>query len=165
VALKKNEKRLLMILGVAVLGFFIDRFVISSKGKDVSPQETESDKEAIRVVDNTQLINSVNRGSASAAAVKLQVKRFDTWGRDPFEISKLTSKVGYSSTSKRKGKVSKPVLKGIFWKKGKPYVLIDDNVLSEGEEKGGIRVKRIQGTEVLCYRGSQSFTLHWRESP
>jgi hypothetical protein len=61
--------------------------------------------------------------------------------------------------------VKKHKLKGLFWKEGKAFALIDDMVIGEGEEDGGVRVERIEGTEVLCRRGSRSFTLHWSESP
>ena len=58
-----------------------------------------------------------------------------------------------------------PKLQGFLWKKGKAYVLIDDAVLSEGEEKDGLRVERIREKEVLCSKGGRTFTLYWRESP
>jgi type II secretory pathway component PulC len=56
------------------------------------------------------------------------------------------------------------VLKGIFWEAGKAYVLIDDYVLSEGEEEGGIKVEKIEGKNVICRKGGRQFTLQWRET-
>ncbi|MBN2030888.1 hypothetical protein JW824_11675 [bacterium] len=151
-ALKKSEKRLLIILGVAVFGFLFDRFVLS--GGD------ENDAAANVVQNRTQNQNMLLSGVVTPDPIAVsekasQNKQFETWGRDPFSL--ISSGNGESR--------SRPILKGIFWNQDKSYVLIDDLILSEGEEAEGIRIEKIREEEVLCYQGGQLFTLHWRESP
>ncbi len=152
-ALKKSEKRLLIILGVAVFGFLFDRFVLSGGDKN------DAAANVVQSVDqnpNMILAGVVSPDPVAASDEDSQSSQFETWGRDPFS---LTSSGDNSNTE------SRPVLKGIFWNQDQPYVLINNLVLGEGEEAEGVRVEEIREEEVLCYRGGQSFILHWRESP
>ncbi len=154
-ALKKSEKRLLIILGVAVFGFLFDRFILS--GGD------ENDAAANIIQNGNQNQNILLAGVVSPDPVAAskedpQSKQLETWGRDPFSL------INSGNNSNTEGQ-SRPLLKGIFWNQDKPYVLINDLILSEGEEAEGVRIKEIREEEVLCYQGSQLFTLHWRESP
>jgi hypothetical protein len=55
-------------------------------------------------------------------------------------------------------------LKGLFWKEGHAYVLIDDEILKVGEEKEGLKIERVEGKAVFCRQGNRSFTLYWSES-
>jgi type II secretory pathway component PulC len=82
-----------------------------------------------------------------------------SWGRDPFTIVKPPPPPKKIPPLK-----VDVVLKGIFWEAGKAYVLIDDYVLAEGEEGGGIKVEKIEGKNVICRKGGRQFTLHWRET-
>lgn len=159
--LKKSEKRLLVFLGIVVVVFFFDRFVGLPVGK-----KAETDKESLKTqAAKTVFPKSMLSGNLSRPNSDSMRRRFESWGRDPFSGSSSTSTVRGATASSGKGGKSKPELRGIFWKQGKPYVLINDIILSEGEEKNGLRVERVEGTEVLCSQGSRSFTLHWRESP
>jgi hypothetical protein len=165
-ALKKSEKRLLMILGMAVAFFLLDRFVLSSGSK--KPAKGKS------TVSKASVLGTAAVAGGSGSTVSVQPTKSDTapkvyegWGRDPFVLPGSVTGAGTTSASKAKSE-SQPVLpklKGMFWKEGRAYVLIDDAVLGEGEEKKGIRVEKINGMEVLCRQGNRQFTLHWRESP
>jgi len=157
-ALKKKEKRLLVVLGIAVVMFLFDQLVGIPLGKKAEADEESPAAQAAKTVPQRATLS----GNLLRLNPDAMQRRFETWGRDPFSISRSG---GNHSTSTGKIGKSKPELKGIFWKQGKPYVLINEFVLSEGEEKQGLRVEKINGTEVLCSQGSRSFTLHWRESP
>ena len=166
-ALKKSEKRLMVILGIVVAVFLIDQFIISSGDEEAStvkPGAASLNKLLKRSA--LSKLNSVE-GSAVPKISKIEGKRFETWGRDPFMVPKTAGGI-YGSTSGQSGggkQKGGPKLQGFLWKKGKAYVLIDDAVLSEGEEKDGLRVERIRDKEVLCSKGGRTFTLYWRESP
>lgn len=158
-ALKKSEKRLLGILGVVAVVFVINQFVCSSKDKTTQPKKAE------KAVSPTEVAKAVSSNLASSTVLPKksssgsQRRYFETWGRDPFSVWKG----GTGSVSGSKKKRKKPVLNGIFWKEGKAYVLINDDIMGEGEEKGGIRVEKIEDGRVLCSSGGRSFTLLWSD--
>ncbi len=166
-ALKKSEKRLLIILGVVVIGFLIYQFVLSGGKENNVIQQNVQNVAPTQVKSNTLLAGVVSPNPVEAN-IELPMEYFESWGRDPFF---LIDNKPVPATSSNNGSVTtkeskpKPVLKGIFWKSNKPYVLLDDLILSEGEEAEGIKVEKVNGSEVLCSQGSQSFTLYWRESP
>jgi hypothetical protein len=85
---------------------------------------------------------------------------FNTWGkRDPFSKPQAVLQAEAAASS------SPVVVKGIIWMKGKPYVLINDVILTAGEEKKGIRIDKIEGSKVYCRKGGNSYTLQWSKSP
>jgi len=163
VTLKKSEKRLMVILGIVVSVFLIDLFIIGSGDEEDSP--VKPDAAGLNKLLKTSALSKLSSVESSVVPKipKIEGKRFETWGRDPFMVPKTVGGT-YGSTSGGKQKGG-PKLQGFLWKKGKAYVLIDDAVLSEGEEKDGLRVERIRDEEVLCSRGGRTFTLYWRESP
>ena len=152
--LKKSEKRLLVILGVVVIAFLVNQFVLTPKSKKTSAASRDINSLASGQIKPGQSVKS------QQVVQQPDRIRFENWGRDPFSTSR--SLFVASNTKKQK---SKPVLQGIFWKQGKAYALINDQVLCEGEEDSGLKVDRIRGMEVLCSQGSRTYTLHWRESP
>ena len=154
-ALKKSEKRLLGLLGVVIVIFLVDRFVIGS-GDDEAPVEATG----ARIAQASRLVQAAVTKKETPATAN-QNAYYASWGRNPFSVSR--SAAASAAASEQRG--SSPKLNGIFWKQGKAFVLINDSVLGEGEENKGIRIERIEGTEVLCRQGGRSFTLHWRESP
>ena len=158
-ALKKSEKRLLIILGVAVCYFVFDRLVLSNGNEEEPAVQIEQNNLNTSTVELAEVVSSSSLGMAGSG---IQVEEFDDWGRNPFS---LTGSDGNYSGTNSNGGPSRPTLKGIFWIKDKPFVLINHLILSEGEEAEGVRVESINDEEVLCYQGSQLFTLHWRESP
>ncbi|MFH1942779.1 MAG: hypothetical protein ABIL68_11830 [bacterium] len=158
-ALKKSEKRLLGLLGVVVIVFLFNQFVLSAgKNKTDGGVENQSNTRT------TALLNTGATGESSVANAEFRTMRFDSWGGDPFTHSALSPEGPASSTGNKNTKQSNHVLKGIIWKKGKAFVLVGDQILGEGEEHGGLRIESVDGTEVLCRQGGRSFTLHWRES-
>lgn len=151
-ALKKSEKRLLGILGIAVIIFLLDQFVFSAgkKGQTVVQAKTSKAKPKVTAVRSFS-----ERGA----------KHFESWGRDPFAINTAASGSTPTYELNPESRPKPPELKGMFWKDGKSHVIINDVILGEGEEQAGLKIHSIKGTEVLCSQGSRMYTLHWRESP
>ena len=152
--LKKSEKRLIIILGIFLFAFLFDRFILSpGKDNETAPPTDTVDFQA----SNNQKLQM--EMAALAKKVKKSTSKdvkYDAWGRDPFNTPKSSSTVG-----KKRRKIE---LKGIFWKNGKGYVLINSYILREGEEKGGIKVEKIESEKVTCRSEGRSFTLQWRKS-
>ncbi len=157
-ALKKSEKRMLIILAgvVAVAGIF----KLIDKPKNVKPVPAINQNHPIQtpgqVLPPQTQVQSANANSSKKI---VKFKKYDSWGRDPFTIVKPPPPPKKIPPMK-----IDVVLKGIFWEAGKAYVLIDDYVLSEGEEEGGIKVEKIEGKNVICRKGGRQFTLQWRET-
>jgi hypothetical protein len=147
-ALKKNEKRMLLLLIPVLLIFVLDRFGLFSKKKSTAVDKTKT------VIKSTYTKIAEGKGASSADSRPLAAQHIDSWGRDPFATPELESQKAASARLN---------LKGMFWMDGKPYVLINDVVLAEGQEKKGIKVQRIEGKKVYCQRGGQSITLQWSE--
>ena len=158
-ALKKSEKRLLGLMGIVAFVFFIDRFVCSSgdtKGGSQKGGATATVQAGVSIPDVASVLSPTQQGVASQ-------RRFDSWGRDPFSSAGSTGSTGVWSDDDAGAKGGKrAVLNGIFWKQGKAYVMIDGDILSEGEEKNGLRVEKVEERKVYCSKGGRSFTLYWR---
>jgi hypothetical protein len=158
--MKKSEKRLLIVMGLAVVIFLVDRFVLGKKKdgdiKNSNLKTTASTVKPLSVLKSGKGSQSLN------LAGKNKTKYFTDWGRDPFQIS-VKPPTQIRTGEVQKVRIRKPKLKGIFWKQGKGYVLLDDLILAEGEEKRGIRVVSIGIKEVLCRKAGNLFTLYWRE--
>lgn len=153
--LKKSEKRLLGLMGIVVVFFLVDRFVLNSGDEEPEPISKP------RTAAAAAFKKLAGGSSGSAKVIETDKQNFASWGRDPFASSVSTVSASRAKSAKR----SMPKLEGMFWKQGRAFVLINDIVLSEGEEDKGIRVEKINGTEVLCTQGGRTYTLHWRESP
>lgn len=159
-ALKKSEKRLLIIAGLVAAAFLFDKFVLSNKGGKSKPAP-KSKIVATQSAQSNQVVSATHPGTS-------QRVMFDDWGKDPFRVIE-EKKVETVSSQSVVARAPKPVipdatLHGIFWKEGKAYVLINDDIMSEGEMKNGIRIDRIEDERVLCNYAGQSFTLYWRET-
>ena len=158
-ALKKSEKRMLVLLGIVVVvaGFY--KFVIDKpKTKNVPPARKNMKPAEVKQTIKKDPALADDKEDKNVTS-NIIFEQYDEWGRDPFTIVK-------PPPPKPKPKPPPPpkvVLKGIFWKQGRAYVLIDDYVLGEGEEEGGIKVMKIEGKNVICRKGGRQFTLQWRE--
>lgn len=153
-ALKKNEKRLLILLGVVIVAVVIFQFVISPGDKKKTPPKRNAAGQAAggtNAQTGAQGIAAINTKSNSDTA-------YSAWGRDPFFEEDVTV---LAKRSKERSITLK--LQGIFFKDGKGYVLINNEVFKEGEEKKGIRVEKIQQDKVLCRAKGRLVTLRWRK--
>jgi hypothetical protein len=159
-ALVKREKILLGVCGVVVVGAMLYQFVIYPASQEkTSPKPENSKPQTVSIpATNTQL-------AAPPSPVQNTVtplKQYDSWGRDPFTYSKTLNAAPSTSVSVRK---EKHKLRGILWKQGKAFVVIDDKVLAEGEEENGLKVERINKTAAVCREGGRTFTLELTEKP
>ena len=154
-ALKKSEKRLLLILGIAILVFAVDKFILGGKkkAKPVPVKTTTAQTAAV----------SANKTAAAKPAApnpNRKVVQYNNWGRDPFEIpgappvAAAAAEIALSKKHK---------LRGLIWKEGKAFALIDDLILAEGQEKGGIRLDRVRENTVTCSKSGRTFTLKLEE--
>ena len=156
-ALKKSEKRLLLIAGLVAAAFLFDKFVLGKKTKSSGP----APKSRVTVATNQ---SSVVQGNVIGQSSLHRVV-YDDWDKDPFRVKEEKKQVvAPVRVAPTLPPIPEATLHGIFWKQGKGYVLINDDVMSEGEIKNGIRVDRIENQRVLCNYAGQSFTLYWRET-
>lgn len=160
-ALKKSEKRLLIILGIAVLIFIFDRFVLSKGDKESEAIKKSPPKKVV----STVIPSTKSSVTTPRLSSKTQLKRFEEWGKDPFSVNRFQTTAEVNASYEKKVAKTSEKLKGIFWREGKAFVLINDSIIGEGEENKGLKVEKINGTEVLCSRGNRTFKLYWRESP
>ncbi|NQT26738.1 hypothetical protein HQ585_15385 [candidate division KSB1 bacterium] len=141
-ALKKSEQRLLIILGAVVAVFVFNQFVCGSNKK----------KPAKRRPARTASVNARSSQTEAVNETEISKKTYESWGRDPF----LPKGAAYT-----RPKVTLRC-QGMFWKSGKPYVLINNYVLSVGDTQGGITVDKIEGRRIQGRRDGKSFTLTWK---
>ena len=146
--LKKNEKRMLIFLGIIVVVFLI----MQLKGKK------DSSKSVPKTKNIASSVNGKRNESSTVASPEKEYIRIDykEWGRNPFEDRSRTIEQTYVEIK------SSLSLKGILWKKGKPFAIINDQILAEGESKGGIRVISISNNKVVCSTKGRTFTLEWK---
>ena len=163
-ALQKREKNLLILCGVVAVGAIVYQFVIypAQQQKEAPPVAGSP----IRQVTNmSRPGGAVQARTTTQAALPGEARRFDSWGRDPFSLRPVARTASSGASESETPKVRAPELKGIFYRGEKGYALIDDVVLAEGEQEDGLRLQRIQGQEVLCYKNNRQFRLYWRQSP
>ena len=186
-ALKKSEKRLLIILGIAVVVFIVDRFFL---GGDDKPKPAAKPAGAPRTVTAANSPGKTAQPQAKAAPVKPGAQvHYSTWKTDPFAYSyalemqkqeqrpsrttqarparagqPVQTAVNPTVKEEEKEEEKGPVLNGIFWKDGKAFALIDGIIMEEGEEREGLKVIAIRGSEVVCRKGNRTFTIEWRDS-
>jgi hypothetical protein len=147
-ALKKSEKKMLIALGVILAIVVPYQFLTKKKNPAIV-------NKAVNTISKT--VDKITGENASPQTEKktLPVRRYDSWGRDPFADIRVANQ--------RASENARPKLKGILWMNGKPYVMIDDVVLEEGQEKKGIKIEKIDGRKVFCRKRGQPFTLQWSE--
>ncbi len=160
-ALKKSEKRLLIILGIAAAVFLVDKFIIEKKKKDAPAPQAQQNAP----VPQAEIALKTPPKSSSIRTV------YNGWGKDPFYLPQKDhtgSSAGAAAVkAPQKSEIKTaplPELKGMFWKEGKTYVLIGDAVIAEGEENEGLKIEKVEGKTVFCRQGNRSFTLFWSES-
>jgi hypothetical protein len=78
---------------------------------------------------------------------------YENWGHDPFAVRnrKLESRAGWAAM--------KYQLSAISWKDGEPIVLINDCILSRGEEIEGAEILRIYRDSVILQKGEERIVI------
>lgn len=145
-ALKKSEKRLLIGLGVVVVIFVIN-LLTSGGGEEGAP--------AISLPNRPNRNRPKTTETKTAETISLDsLNLYSEWGRDPFKPVTMpyeTEDTGPDLT-----------LKGIIWREGVPYVLINEFILKEGETKEGITITHINNNRVTGRQRGKPFTLIWK---
>ncbi len=80
--------------------------------------------------------------------------KFTSWGLDPFAEAYRLVKVDTTPNDS-----TDFVLKGVIWKGNEAYVLIGDDILKEGEQKGDLKILEIEKDRVVCMKGKHVVTL------
>jgi hypothetical protein len=177
-ALKKSEKKMLIFLGVVVVGAGIYQFVIFPGQQKKEQAEVMQQRQAAArtepVRSQPQLVQR-----AAAPEIDLPVQIPEDWGKDPFRVeeTRRTRPVETSQIRRQPEtavsrpspaeprpqiEIKPPALQGIFHTNAKTLALIDGMLLSEGEEKEGIALIEIRENEVICRKNNRIFTLHRR---
>ncbi len=152
-ALKKSEKRLLLILSAVVLVFLINQLISNGKKKNGAQKSGITAKVE-------KIIPSLKSETVRAEKKEVAKKNveYDSWGKDPFMIQRVSIQQAAEAASID----SSLQLKGIIRKGQNVYALINDQIISVGEEKDGIRVESIEGKEVVCVKNGVRITLQWK---
>jgi hypothetical protein len=151
-ALKKNEKTLLAVLGGVVAVYLIWTFIGSGGKKGVQPPTPQN---VVASIHGT-LKEAANTAGITQPEEQVPKMQFDTWGRDPFRDY-------YAKNPEEEEEENKLQVKGFIQRGSQTYVLINDLVLTEGEEKEGLFIERIDSNQVFCKKGGKWFTLTWKE--
>ncbi len=151
--LKKTEKIYLAVGGGLIVLLLIWTYAGGSKQKPKPVKASDAD-----VVNS---VKSTVAGNPSANNTDRKM-HFENWGRDPF-MDRYTRMA--NAEKAEDDAVGKLVVKGVFYRGGKPRVLINDIVLGEGEEKDGLYVESIGDHVVRCRKGNKWLTLTWKDEP
>jgi hypothetical protein len=154
-ALKKNEKTLLAVLGGIVAVYLIWTFVVSGGKKGVKPPTPKNVVASIQ----GSLKEAATTAGITPPEEKIPKMRFDTWERDPFRDFYAKSEAAIEEENE----ISNLEVKGFIQRGSQTYVLINDLILTEGEEKEGLFIERIDNNQVFCKKGGKWFTLTWKE--
>jgi hypothetical protein len=152
--LQKREKILLAAVGLTAVFFVFDQFVCGEKAqrpeitkKSVKETTKPANSDAIKAKVKSQVGHSQKKGCA------LPVE-YTSWRRDPFAEA---IRLARSDSTKRDS--SNFVLKGLIWKGEEAYVLIGDDILKSGEQKGDLKILDIDRNRVICRKGGKIVTL------
>ena len=150
-ALKKNEKTLLAVAG-GILAVYAIWTLIGSGNKGALPP---TPKNVVASVQGT-LKEAATSAGITQKEEQVTKMRYETWERDPF-------KDYYAKNPEAEETESRLQVKGFIQRGSLTYVLINDMILTEGEEKEGLFIERIDDNQVFCKKGGKWFTLTWKE--
>jgi hypothetical protein len=135
----KNLKNIGVILGLAVVGYFVwaPNFQSTKPKKAVVSAPKKEKQKNISVEE-------------SIPSVTIE----EDWGeRSPFEA--IAHKSSSGGASKGKG----PVVAGIFWSGPNPSAIIDNEVVGIGSKVGSMTVKEIKEGAVILANGGKEVIL------
>lgn len=149
--LAKREKVLLGVAGIILLFFLVDRLVCGSGSKRNADKLAPQIQEEVAKIPDTAVPSPKLISKQKSIEIKFPISN---WGRDPFLGLPQEAR---EDTISAKG----PYLsfKAISWKDGVAYVLINDIIMKEGEEKNGIQLLQVKKDRIVCRKGGKVFTL------
>ncbi len=148
------------MLTISVTFYVFNTFILSD---DKKPAPAKKNK--IQVIGDQTLKPGVQETPLLDFPVKSAIRRVNMnsmvnsefltkWKRDPF-LGSFTPDI-LDSLQKRE-KVEPFVLKAISWRDSVAYVIINDDVYREGEQKNGIHVIDVIGNKVIySFNGKKS---------
>ncbi|MEE9169475.1 MAG: hypothetical protein V3U73_06890 [bacterium] len=160
--MKKSEKILLGVVGIAIAFFVLDTFVFSSKKRDIqagdkkqSVSAPDSENVITELASTDQQPKAVNRDIESSMTESSTI--FSGWKRDPFLgsfrpelLDSLRGNIPF-------------VLKAISWRGDDAHVIINDEVYKMGEAKDGFLVAEVRDKQVVCVNKGVRFVLRLGE--
>ncbi len=154
--LKKNEKVMLILIGISVVVFIVmDPYYILWKKPPV-PESAPADttKKVAQAVASAvgKVVSGAAVPSSSGRAAREPVL-YSNWGRDPFVQARRY--IDDEST------VAALKLGGISVRGEDRYALINKQIVRPGDEIGGMYVERIEKDRVIISREGRSFVLTW----
>jgi len=162
--ISKREKIMLIAAGSVAVIALVYQFVLypASQEKSKPVKKSTVQKQITTKKPTKTAPTKVQQNNTTKKLVNANVKSYDEWGRDPFSTTSTRSRSG--TTRKSTPKKPSHMLKAIFWKQGKPYALIDDDIiLSEGEQGSGLEVLRITENKVDYRQGGRTYSLYLKE--
>ena len=160
--MKKSEKMLLGVVGVATVIFILDTFVFNDE--EDATLAKEDDKASSATVSEKQEPESAKikkrkkqPDSPATTSIKGGTSTLVSWKKDPFLGSYSPALVDSLQGS------SPYVLKAISWRGKEAHVIINDEVYKMGEAKDGFLVEGIRDNKVYCIKNGQRFVLRFGE--
>jgi len=152
--MKKNEKRLLIFLGIVVGYFVFDIFILKSDDEEnqaKSKQNLEQPEVNEQISDTGK--KSMRKTTWNVKLASMDLSEIRNWNNDPFLGSFKPELIDSLQGS------TPFVLKAIAWRDEMAHVIINNEVYKLGEEKDGFLVSEVRKNSVVCFKNGQRFVL------
>jgi hypothetical protein len=148
--MKKSEQRLLLLLGILVIGYVAMTFM--GKSTD-TPTIIITQNEDKAEADPRAIISSINQQVPEILMDPIETS--PAWGHDIFGDSKPKLAAGSTNTNK----VEKFKLTGIMYSQNQTKAIINDKVYYEGMLLDGFLIIAIENESVLISEGKGILTI------
>ncbi len=150
--MKKSEQRLLLLLGILVIGYVAMTFM--GKSTNTPPIIiTQNEDKAKAEADPRAIISSINQ--QVPVILMDPIETSPAWGHDIFGDSKPKLAAGSTNTNK----VEKFKLTGIMYSQNQTKAIINDKVYYEGMLLDGFLIIAIENESVLISEGKGILTI------
>ena len=148
--MKKSEQRLLLLLGILVIGYVAMTFMGKSTDTPTIIITQNEDKDE---ADPRAIISSINQQVPEILMDPIETS--PAWGHDIFGDSKPKLAAGSTNTNK----VEKFKLTGIMYSQNQTKAIINDKVYYEGMLLDGFLIIAIENESVLISEGKGILTI------
>ncbi len=149
--MKKSEQRLLLLLGILVVGYVAWTFI--GKSTD-TPAITKAQNKVVADSNPMTIINSINQQVPEILMDPIETS--PAWGHDIF---RFYSKPKLAAASTNTNKVEKFKLTGIMYSQNQTKAIINDKVYNEGMLLDGFLIIAIENESVLISEGKGILTI------
>ena len=151
--MKKSEQRLLLLLGILVIGYVAMTFM--GKSTNTPPIIiTQNEDKAKAEADPRAIISSINQQVPEILMDPIETS--PAWGHDIF---RFYSKPKLAAGSTNTNKVEKFKLTGIMYSQNQTKAIINDKVYYEGMLLDGFLIIAIENESVLISEGKGILTI------